>query len=133
VQKAAQRGQIVYLTREAHKRLIPDEKPEKLGRRPWLVIQGDYANEVSPYTIVAVVTKARTTRSQGANVFLPKGLGLVNEDSTADCASIYTVRKQEDVQNVFDGNYYGVGKVMSEVDNALRLAMDLDPDDFYKK
>ncbi len=128
-----QRGRILYLTPDGHKRIIPHERPDKLGRRPFLVVQRDYTNSSSDYTVVVGVTSANTSNKSKArpinktslDALLPKGIGLVNAESVADCGLLFTITDLE-VFNVFDGTY---GEdVMKHVDAALRLALDLDPD-----
>jgi mRNA-degrading endonuclease toxin of MazEF toxin-antitoxin module len=133
VRADVQRGRLLFLSKEAHKRLLPGEAPEKLGKRMWLVVQGDKANESSPYTIVVSVSTAPRdkTKSDGTDVILPVSPGLAHLRSVADCAAIHCIHEQ-DINTakggVLSGNYYNVDGVMGEVDDALRLAMDLDPD-----
>ena len=135
-----QRGRIVYLTVDGHRRLIPHEKGEKLGRRPFLVIQNDYANSASDRTLLVGLTAVASVdkisrlvsaRVAGTDVYIPKGKpgeGLANNPSVADCGSVFTVYEGE-IHNVFDGTYGD--DVMKHVERALRTAMVLDPDKFY--
>jgi mRNA-degrading endonuclease toxin of MazEF toxin-antitoxin module len=133
VREKVQRGRILYLRPEAHRRIIPHEKAEKLGKRPFLVVQRDYSNSSSKYTVIVGVTTAdkdskrmaRPNNKTAVDAVLPKGEGLVNEDSIADCGLLYTVADPE-ILNVFDGTYDE--PVMKHVDAAIRLALDLDPD-----
>lgn len=137
-----QRGRLVYLRKEAHLRIIPTEKPEKVGRRPFLVVQNDYANAESDRTLLVGLTAYASAdklgslinlRIKGTDVYIPKGLpgqGLANNESVADCGSVFTVYDRE-IQNVFDGTYGN--DVMKYVDAALRKAMELDTSGLYSE
>lgn len=128
-----QRGRILHLTAAGHKRIIPDELPHKIGKRPFLVVQRDYTNNESDYTVVVGLTTAsakdegrsRPKNKNSIDVLMPKGIGLANQMSVADCGSLYTIHENE-VHNVFDGVY--PESVMKEVNAAILLALDLDPD-----
>ena len=54
---------------------------------------------------------------------------MVNEDSIADCGSIFTVYNSE-IHNVFDGEY--LTDVMRCVDQASRVSLNLDSDNAYQ-
>lgn len=142
MRRKVQRGRIVFLTTEGHRRVIPTEKPEKLGRRPFLVIQNDYANGEADRTLLVGLTsvasqdkirKLVTAKIIGTDVYIPKGTpgqGLANNEAVADCGSVFTVYESE-IHNVFDGTYGN--DVMCYVEEALRKAMVLDPDKLYDK
>lgn len=115
-----QRGRIVYLTAEAHARIMPTDAT-KFGKRPFLV-----STTTQPASRLVALSKAKLL---GTDAFLPKGSGLANQDCFADCASIFTVRDNE-IHNVFSGTY--LDDVMKFVDQGLRVALNLDVDNLYR-
>jgi len=125
----------VYLTVEGHRRVLPTDT-DKFGKRPFLVVQRDYANADSNRSLVVGITtepqnkvaELAKKRFAGVEAFLPKGPGLVNEDSIADCGNILTVYDRE-IHDIFDSAY--LTDVMRYVDQALRVALDLDSDGCY--
>jgi mRNA-degrading endonuclease toxin of MazEF toxin-antitoxin module len=123
-----QRGGVLYLTAEAHGRLLPDDPEKKIGKRPFLVVQSDIQNHASSYTVVVPLTTAGSSGPMVAPI--PKGKGVAY-DSFADCAAPIRIREQ-DIKTVCVGNYHDFDGVMERVDNALRLALDLDPDGLYR-
>ena len=127
-----QRGRLIFITRQAHARLIPDEKQDKLGKRMWLVVQADILNESSGDTIIVPLRTAPpgVTKSKGVDAFLPRGKDLASQNSFADCSHLHTIR-EKDVFHVLAGTY--LRDIMKDVDDALRLAMDLDSDNIYKE
>jgi mRNA-degrading endonuclease toxin of MazEF toxin-antitoxin module len=137
MRKAVQRGKIVYLTVEGHKRVMPTDI-YKFGKRPFLVVQRDAATSIESdrALVIGTTTEPRKrvielskVRLAGTDAFLPKGGGVVNEDSIADCGSIFTVYNSE-IHNVFDGEY--LTDVMQYVDQALRVSLNLDSDNAYQ-
>jgi len=142
VRAKVQRGRIVYLRKDGHARVIPTDRQEKLGRRPFLVVQNDYANAAADRTLVVALTSYASVdkiadlvklKIRGTDVYMPKGKqgeGLANYESVADCGSVFTVYENE-IHNVFDGTYHE--DVMKYVDAALRTAMELDTARFYSR
>jgi mRNA-degrading endonuclease toxin of MazEF toxin-antitoxin module len=136
MRKNVQRGKVVYLTIDGHKRVMPTDIG-KFGKRSFLVVQRDYANSESDRTLVVGTTtqppkrvaELAKTRIAGTDAFLPKGVGFVNEDSIANCGEVFTVLDSE-IHNVFENAY--LSDVMQYVDQALRVALDLDSDIFYR-
>jgi mRNA-degrading endonuclease toxin of MazEF toxin-antitoxin module len=133
MRSSIRRGTVIYLTVSAHKRLLPEDKSNAFGKRPFLVVQTDFLNKTSGLTVVVAMSSVppgNGMKSVGMDIFLPKGDGLANCDSWADCSSLHTVRER-DIFNEFRGSYCDVEGVMEDVDRALRLTLDLDPEGHY--
>ena len=81
------RGEIYW----AH--LDPVQGSEQAGRRPVVIIQDNIMNEYAPTTIIAPVTKRIWETEYPFNVFLPKALSGLKEDSTILLGQIRTVDK----------------------------------------
>jgi mRNA-degrading endonuclease toxin of MazEF toxin-antitoxin module len=132
------RGKIVYLFPKGHARIAPSDA-NKLGKRPFLVVQRDLTNSESDRTMVVGISTepqkkvAALAKSKfaGVDAFLPRGKeeGLLNEDSFADCGNVFTVYESE-IFNVFKDVY--PPEVMQYVDHCLRFAMELDQDGVYR-
>lgn len=66
---------------------------EQAGIRPIVILQIDRANAVSPHTIIApFTTKIRRTLLP-SHVFVPAGVGGLNQDSVILCEQIRVVDK----------------------------------------
>lgn len=133
------RGKLLYLTVDGHKRVKPFDTPAKIGKRPFLVIQRDAANASSDTTLVVgtstspleKVVSLSKVKIVGTEAFLPGGReqGLKSMDSFADCGDVFTVYDAE-IREVLKGLY--LSAVMQYVDQALRIALDIDPSAYYQ-
>lgn len=73
--------------------LNPTKGSEQAGRRPVLVIQNDAGNEVAPTVIVAPLTTKSFTKDYPINVYLPRGVASLKENSTVLLSQIRTIDK----------------------------------------
>lgn len=92
---------------------------EQAGRRPVVVVQNDVGNQVSPTTIVAVIT-SRQLRPYPFLVSLPGS--MLERPSLVNCAHLRSVDKarlQEQPIAMLDAD------TMQQVDEALRVSLGL--------
>jgi mRNA interferase MazF len=73
--------------------LNPVVGTEQAGIRPVVVLQIDRANAVSPHTIIAPFTSKIRRALLPSHVFVPAGIGGLNQDSVILCEQIRVVDK----------------------------------------
>ncbi|MBD1880185.1 type II toxin-antitoxin system PemK/MazF family toxin [Coleofasciculus sp. FACHB-T130] len=66
---------------------------EQAGIRPVVIVQIDRANAVSPHTIIAPCTTKIRRALLPSHVFVPAGVGGLNQDSVILCEQIRVVDK----------------------------------------
>jgi mRNA interferase MazF len=66
---------------------------EQAGIRPVVVIQINRANAVSPHTIIAPLTSKIRRALLPSHVFIPSGIGGLNQDSVGLCEQIRVIDK----------------------------------------
>ncbi len=66
---------------------------EQAGIRPVVVLQIDRANAVSPHTIIAPFTSKIRRAILACHVFIPAGIGGLNQDSVILCEQIRVIDK----------------------------------------
>lgn len=110
------RGEIYLVT-------LDPKMGSELGKtRPCLIVQNDLGNLYSPTTIVVGLTTKRIDKVYPTNVFLPKQLSGLKEDSVVLCSQIYTVSVKDRVIKKL-----GVisKEKLIEVDFAIRTSLGL--------
>ncbi len=73
--------------------LNPVVGTEQAGIRPVIVLQIDRANAVSPHTIIAPFTSKIRRALLPSHVFVPAGIGGLNQDSVILCEQIRVIDK----------------------------------------
>jgi mRNA interferase MazF len=73
--------------------LNPVVGTEQAGIRPVVVLQIDRANAVSPHTIIAPFTSKIRRALLPSHVFVPAGIGGLNQDSVILCEQIRVIDK----------------------------------------
>jgi len=102
--------------------LNPSKGSEQRGIRPALVIQNDISNQYSPTTIIAVITSVIKSKNFITNIFIPKENTGLDKDSVVLLNQIKTIDKSRIIKRIGS-----VSKsLMNEVDNALKISLDLD-------
>ncbi len=71
---------------------------EQAGIRPVVIIQIDQANAVSPHTIIAPFTSKIRRAILPSHVFIPMGIGGLNQDSVILCEQIRVIDKSRIVR-----------------------------------
>lgn len=66
---------------------------EQAGIRPVVILQIDRANAVSPHTIIAPFTTKIRRELLPSHVFVPVGVGGLNQDSVVLCEQIRVIDK----------------------------------------
>lgn len=66
---------------------------EQAGIRPVVILQIDQANAVSPHTIIAPFTSKIRRAVLPSHVFVPIGIGGLNQDSVILCEQIRAIDK----------------------------------------
>jgi mRNA interferase MazF len=66
---------------------------EQAGIRPVVILQIDRANAVSPHTIIAPFTSKIRRALLPSHVFVPAGIGGLNQDSVILCEQIRVIDK----------------------------------------
>jgi mRNA interferase MazF len=93
-------------------------------RRPVLVVQADPFNASRLNTTLAVVITSNTTNAaMPGNVFLPAAATGLPKDSTVNVTALVTLNKSDLEQTDPIGRLPDY--IMQEVDNGLRLVLDL--------
>lgn len=73
--------------------LNPVVGTEQAGIRPVVIVQIDRANSVSPHTIITPLTTKIRRVILPSHVFIPAGIGGLNQDSVVLCEQIRVVDK----------------------------------------
>jgi mRNA interferase MazF len=74
--------------------LNPVVGTEQAGVRPVVVLQIDRANAVSPHTIIAPFTTKIRRALLPSHVFVPAGVGGLNQDSVVLCEQMRVIDKR---------------------------------------
>ena len=101
--------------------LDPVKGSEQAGRRPVVIIQNDLGNAIASTTIIAPVTKKIWETEYPFNVFLPKTLSGLKEDSTILLGQIRAVDKSrlEKKAGIVPEEW------MEKVNQAIKASLDL--------
>lgn len=101
--------------------LNPVVGTEQAGVRPALVLQIDWANAVSPHTIIAPFTTKIRRALLPSHVFVPAGIGGLSQDSVLLCEQIRVIDKRRilKVLGHLDESY------MQQVASAVSLILGL--------
>ncbi len=94
---------------------------EQAGIRPVVVVQIDQANDVSPHTIIAPFTSKIRRALLPSHVFVPAGVGGLNQDSVILCEQIRVIDKSRIIKFIghLDDNY------IEQLDLALSTILGL--------
>ncbi|WP_293339119.1 type II toxin-antitoxin system PemK/MazF family toxin [Microcoleus sp. CAWBG58] len=87
--------------------LNPVVGTEQAGIRPVVILQIDRANAVSPHTIIAPFTTKIRRALLPSHVFVPSGVGGLNQDSVILCEQIRVIDKSRVIRVIghLDDNY----------------------------
>ncbi|MBD2361944.1 type II toxin-antitoxin system PemK/MazF family toxin [Anabaena minutissima FACHB-250] len=87
--------------------LNPVVGTEQAGIRPVVIVQIDQANAVSPHTIIAPLTSKIRRALLPSHVFIPAGVGGLNQDSVILCEQIRVIDKSRIIRFIghLDENY----------------------------
>lgn len=87
--------------------LNPVVGTEQAGIRPVVIIQIDRANAVSPHTIIVPLTSKIRRSLLSSHVFIPAGIGGLNQDSVILCEQIRVIDKSRIVRVIgyLEGEY----------------------------
>jgi mRNA interferase MazF len=101
--------------------LNPVVGTEQAGIRPVVILQIDRANAVSPHTIIALFTTKIHRALLPSHLFVPSGVGGLNQDSVILCEQIRVIDKSRIIRVIghLDENY------MDELAVALRVILGL--------
>ena len=80
---------------------------EQAGIRPVVILQIDQANAVIPHTIIAPFTSKIRRALLPSHVFVPSGIGGLNQDSVILCEQIRAIDKSRIIRVIghLDDNY----------------------------
>jgi len=78
--------------------LNPVVGTEQAGVRPVVVLQIDRANAVSPHTIIAPFTTKIRRALLPSHVFVPAGVGGLNQDSVVLCEQMRVIDKRRSIK-----------------------------------
>jgi len=110
------RGDVVVVD------LDPTRGAEKKKTRPCLIVQNDIGNELSPLTIIVVITSQKDIDQEyPTDVWVEKGAGGLDRPSIAQCDQIRTIDKTRIIKKL---GRLGPG-LMDKVDRALKISLDL--------
>jgi mRNA interferase MazF len=89
--------------------LNPVVGTEQAGIRPIVILQIDPANAVSPHTIIAPFTSKIRRALLPSHVFVPSGVGGLNQDSVILCEQIRVIDKSRIIRVIghLDDDYMG--------------------------
>lgn len=101
--------------------LNPVVGTEQAGIRPVVILQIDRANAVSPHTIIAPFTTKIRRALLPSHVYVPAGIGGLNQDSIVLCEQIRVIDKSRIVRVLgrLDDVY------LQQLSNALCAILDL--------
>lgn len=87
--------------------LNPIVGTEQGGVRPVIIVQINRANAVSPHTIIAPLTSKIRRKLLPSHVFIPAGIGGLNQDSVILCEQIRVIDKSRIISVIghLDDNY----------------------------
>jgi mRNA interferase MazF len=78
---------------------------EQAGIRPVVILQIDRANAVSPHTIIAPFTSKIRRALLPSHVFVPAGIGGLNQDSVILCEQIRVIDKSRIIRFIGHRTY----------------------------